>query len=560
MAPTRIRALALALIAIAATRSEGKLETIEQIIPGVWFREGDLAQFGHSNNIVVEMRDYLIVVDANYPSGARALMADIKRVSSKPVRYVFDTHHHGDHAYGNALWTRGGAITIAHRAVADEMRRFEPTRWLTDASSRKDVAELALPTAEPPQLTFGDKPFALDDGTRRVEFHHFGTAHTRGDGFVYLPKEQVLCTGDAVTNGPYNGMGDGSAENWPKVVNRARQLKVKHVLPAHGPPGGPEILAGEERFLTEIFSTVKSRIEAGATLEDLVEMKNGSPVAAKLKLSDSVQHWVGSFYPGQIRDIHDEITHARSLSDGSIRIPRLARAPSIDGDLADWKDHAFTDGVWDVARLRQTSWFDPRINRLTVHGTEPTAEDDLQARYYTAWDDKYFYMGAQVRDNVNDVSDPQHEPKRWYYKDAICWFVEAPREAAGRKFGEGDNAFCFVIDPSRPPYAAWWRHGAPGKTYVEQPLAADYAIRMTGTNGDFVLEARVEMARTLGASSPRWRAPRVGDVYGIEIVHTDPDGGDYGGHFLLYGRGDDDATWTPATLTGSIPAIERKPK
>ena len=93
----------LILTALVATRSEGKLETIEQIVPGVWFRQGDLAQYGHCNNIVIEMKDYLIVVDANYPSGARAVMADIKKVSPKPVKLVFDTHHHGDHAHGNPL-------------------------------------------------------------------------------------------------------------------------------------------------------------------------------------------------------------------------------------------------------------------------------------------------------------------------------------------------------------------------------------------------------------------------------------------------------------------------
>src|SRR5260370_1111252 len=100
------------VVLVQADAGEGKLETIEQIITGVCFRQGDLDQYGHCNNIVIEMKDYLIVVDANYPSGARATMADIKKVSAKPVKYVFDTHHHGDHAYGNALWTQAGATTF----------------------------------------------------------------------------------------------------------------------------------------------------------------------------------------------------------------------------------------------------------------------------------------------------------------------------------------------------------------------------------------------------------------------------------------------------------------
>jgi hypothetical protein len=246
-------------------------------------------------------------------------------------------------------------------------------------------------------------------------------------------------------------------------------------------------------------------------------------------------------------------------------IPRLIKPPVIDGDLSEWKYIAFTDGVWDMLRLRQTPWYDPAINRLTDHGNEPPIEDDLQARYYIAWDDKYIYVGAEVKDNVNDVTDPQPEPKRWYFKDAICWFIEAPREDVAKKFGVGDNAFCFVIDARKPADGAWWRHGAPGKTYIEEPLphkAIDYAIRMNPWGrkaGDFILEARVEMAPTFGKSNPKWHAPRVGDIYSLEIVHTDPDGGDYGGHMLIYGRGDDDSTWGSMVLTGPIEPLVRKP-
>jgi len=245
-----------------------------------------------------------------------------------------------------------------------------------------------------------------------------------------------------------------------------------------------------------------------------------------------------------------------------IRVPRLDKPPVIDGDLTDWKDRSFTDGLWDLARLARTSWFDPAINRLTLHGPEPAPEDDLSARYYIAWDDKHLYLGAEVTDNVNDVADPAHEPKRWYFKDAVCWFIEAPRLRTAKKFGEADNAFCFVIDPSRPDYAAWWRHGSPSRTYIEEPLpksAVRYAIRMRAPAAGFVLEASVAMAPTLGASSPQWRPPRIGDVYGLEIVHTDPDGGGYGGHFLIYGRGDDDSTWGWMELTGPFQPEERKP-
>src|ERR1035441_10592713 len=125
--------LALGGLALFVSRTDATPETAEKIAPGVWFREGDIKNLGHCNNVIIEMKDYLIVVDANFPSGARAAMADAKRVSSKPVKYVFDTHHHGDHAYGNAVWTKMGAVTIAYQGVADEMKRYEPKRWQATA-------------------------------------------------------------------------------------------------------------------------------------------------------------------------------------------------------------------------------------------------------------------------------------------------------------------------------------------------------------------------------------------------------------------------------------------
>ena len=292
---------ALAGVAFFVSRTDAKPETISRIAPGVWFREGDLKNLGHCNNIVIEMKDYLIVVDANFPSGARATMADVKRVSSKPVKYVFDTHHHGDHSYGNAVWTDAGATTLAYRGVAEEMRRYEPARWQQSAKERKDVAAMNRPSVEPPKQTFDADLFVLDDGARRVEFHFFGWAHTRGDGFVYLPKEQILCTGDAVANGPYNYTGDGNIGNWPNVVAAAQRLRVKTVLPGHGVPAGPEVLAGQARFMVELRKAVQAGVDQGKKPADL----------AKLQLPESVKNWVGEGLPAQVKDAYEEITQGK---------------------------------------------------------------------------------------------------------------------------------------------------------------------------------------------------------------------------------------------------------
>src|ERR1019366_9894059 len=132
------KSLFLLLIVIViplALRAQGSPPHL--IVPGVWFLTGDTN--GYSNTVVIEMRDYLIVVDANYPGRAKELLSITKQLSPKPVRYVFDTHAHGDHAYGNSVWTAAGATTMAFQGVTDEMNRWEPKRWQEALPKRPDL-------------------------------------------------------------------------------------------------------------------------------------------------------------------------------------------------------------------------------------------------------------------------------------------------------------------------------------------------------------------------------------------------------------------------------------
>jgi glyoxylase-like metal-dependent hydrolase (beta-lactamase superfamily II) len=312
----------LASVAFLVSRTDAQPGTVKEIVPGVWFREGDLEKMGHCNNIIIEMKDYLIVVDANFPSGARLALEAAKKVSTKPVKYVFDTHHHGDHAYGNPIWTEAGATTLAYKGVVDEMKRYEPARWQTTAKGRPDVAELHRDAPEPPKQTFDKSPFILKDGTREVRFYYLGWAHTRGDGFVYLPKEKIICTGDAVVNGPYNYTADASIGNWPKVVRAAQKFSVEHVLPGHGGPGGKEVLEGEYQFMTELHKAVSTAVKQGKKLDDIIPpgktkavYGNEVPASTSITLPDNVKNWVGDFLPAQVKDTYEEISQKKPHGD-----------------------------------------------------------------------------------------------------------------------------------------------------------------------------------------------------------------------------------------------------
>jgi glyoxylase-like metal-dependent hydrolase (beta-lactamase superfamily II) len=208
-----------------------QINTVKQVTPGVYFHEGDIRR-GHSNNGWTVLEDFVLVIEANFPSGARVVMPKIKETSDKPVRFAFNTHHHGDHAYGNQVWADAGATIVANEGVLAEMKTAEtgffggaPGAWERAAKNRPDVAESKL---KPPTLLF-TRELVFDDGKHRAELKWFGVAHTKGDAFLWLPKEKILFTGDACVNGAYNFVGDGNIAEWIETLEAVRKLGAEKV-------------------------------------------------------------------------------------------------------------------------------------------------------------------------------------------------------------------------------------------------------------------------------------------------------------------------------------------
>jgi cyclase len=264
MTKSQLKLALLAALLFSTATLHAESGPPQPIAPGVWFTVGDSSK-GYSNTVLIEMRDYLIVVDANYPGRAHELLALAKTLSPKPVRYVFDTHHHGDHAYGNSVWTAAGATTMAFQGVTDQMNRWEPARWQAALPKRPDLQATGDTDVQRPQMSIAGDKLILSDRTREVDFLSFGWGHTPGDGYVWLPAERILATGDAAVNGPRNKLLDAWIANWPKALDRAVALKPLHVLPGHGDAGGIEILTGQQRFLADLYAAVKVQADAGKT-------------------------------------------------------------------------------------------------------------------------------------------------------------------------------------------------------------------------------------------------------------------------------------------------------
>jgi cyclase len=298
---------AVMVFAIARTGSP-EVNKVETLAPDVYFHEGDLQGHGHCNNGWVVFEDYVLVVDANFPSGGQEILPKIRSITNKPVRFVFDTHHHGDHAYGNQFWFENGAVPVAHTGVITEMKKYEtgyyggqPGRWEEAAKMRPDVAGSKL---KPPTLLFPNR-MIFDDGKHRVELLYLGVAHTHGDGFAWLPKEKILFTGDACVNGPYNYVGDGDTGAWIRTMEAARRLEALVVCPGHGPTGAAALLEDQQAYFVELRKLVKPLADAGKTpsqVQDaLPELKTA------LQKQERIARYVGDSFPAQVEKVYVEL-------------------------------------------------------------------------------------------------------------------------------------------------------------------------------------------------------------------------------------------------------------
>ena len=295
----------LLLLCLATPLSHAAVNEVEKLSEDVYFHEGEIRPSGHCNNGWIVFEDHVLVIDANFPSGARLIIPKIEAITDKPVRFTFDTHHHGDHAYGNQVWVDRGATPVAHENALVQMKKFEtgltggpPGRWEDAAKNRQDLRESKL---KPPSLLYRTA-MIFDDGKHRVELLHFGTAHTQGDGWAWLPKERILFSGDACVNGPYNYTGDGHIGDWIKTLEAVKKLNPKTVCPGHGPRGGPELLDDQQTFFIALQDEVRKLSgKTPAQAEAAVPV-----IMATLKKNPRIARYAGNFLPAQVEKAYIE--------------------------------------------------------------------------------------------------------------------------------------------------------------------------------------------------------------------------------------------------------------
>src|SRR5262245_20347225 len=234
---------------------------------------------GVGGNITVAVADDgVFMVDSQFEPLYGKIKAAIATLTPQPVRYLINTHFHGDHTGGNAAFAKDGAIVVAHENVK--------TRLVEGA--RNNVTGLPWPTWPPeahPKQTYKDTLTLRLQGST-AELRHPVNVHTDGDTYVYFPESNVLAAGDLVFfnrypnidyfySGTINGQIRGADELLALVKEDTK------IVPGHGPVGTKAMLRDFRQMLVEARDRIQKLKAAGKTEDEIIAARPNADYDAK---------------------------------------------------------------------------------------------------------------------------------------------------------------------------------------------------------------------------------------------------------------------------------------
>jgi len=248
---------------------------MEKVTGNLWVISGN-----GGNVAVMPTPEGVLVVDDKFAEDAPAIMAKIKTVTDQPVKYVLNTHHHGDHTGGNAAMMAANAeIVLTSNARANMVKGNQPGL---------------------PHLTFTEEQQVFLGG-KQVVARYLGRGHTNGDAIVYFPSERVLHTGDLfVTPGaPFCDTGNGgSIKEWEATVQKMLQYDFDTVIPGHGPVSKRADLVKWAATMGTIRTRVGTACAAGA-----------ADAAKRIDLKDLGIATLGAMFERGIPAMCQELAH-----------------------------------------------------------------------------------------------------------------------------------------------------------------------------------------------------------------------------------------------------------
>ena len=241
---------------------------LKTLAPGVYAAIDGPGHKAGSNAGIVVGDDGVAVVDAFFtPDAARALLATIRQLTPKPVRYVVNTHYHVDHTGGDQVFRDAGAVIVAHRNVREWLRTENP-RLLGDRITPAQRALIAS-LAEPDLTTTTSLTIWL--GARRLDVKAY-PGHTGGDLIVEVPDAKTVFTGDLLWRHTSPNVIDGRIAPWIATDNAFLALPDAArttFVPGHGQVADAADVAAFRDYLSDLLTFVRQARAAGLHGESL---------------------------------------------------------------------------------------------------------------------------------------------------------------------------------------------------------------------------------------------------------------------------------------------------
>lgn len=219
----------------------------------------------------------IVVVDAQFPDSAGHLIEELKKKSSKPFKYLINTHHHGDHTAGNIAF-KG----LAEHVVAHENSKANQLRVAAEQKTAADKFHV-------PDLTYDDAGWSAKVHKETIKAYYFGAGHTNGDSLIHFEKANIVHMGDLVFNRrhPYVDKKSGAnISSWVKVLDKAIATfnKDTQFVCGHAGSGYDVVVKADDLkafgdYLGNVLKYTESQIRLGKTKEEILKATEipGSP-------------------------------------------------------------------------------------------------------------------------------------------------------------------------------------------------------------------------------------------------------------------------------------------
>src|SRR5947209_11491414 len=241
----------------------------KQVAPDLHF----LFEFSSSNAVVLTTGDGVLVIDTRqHPRDGEDLLRRIRSLTDKPIKWVINSHFHGDHHFGNPPFQAAGATFVAQTATARLMAKVQPKELARRGNFFKsrgyDPAEVRLVL---PDVTF-DSEMTIRLGGREVRLAYLGPGQQVGDTFVFFPHARtVFTTGMFGPRSMPNMAVPPSVEHWLALLEQVAAMDVDKILPAHGDVSTTKDVKERAAMLADEYATVKAANAKGVTLDEALK-------------------------------------------------------------------------------------------------------------------------------------------------------------------------------------------------------------------------------------------------------------------------------------------------